>query len=71
MHLYYGTKANIKQVFVSAYIVVILLLLLRTCILRPQALCSSLEAKVKGSKKRRKGIVLSQEAIIVAEMGWG
>ena len=49
--------------------VVILVLLLRTCILSPQALCTSLlvATAVKGSKNRRK--LLSKVAIIIVEAG--
>ena len=48
--------------------VVILLLLLRTCNLRPQALLwSSLVAKVRGKKKRKRRF-LAKEFIIVVEL---
>ena len=56
------------QLSVESHMVVILLLLLRTCNLRPQALLSSsLVAKVRGKKKRKRRF-LAKEFIIVVEL---
>ena len=56
------------QLSVESHMVVILLLLLRTCNLRPQALLwSSLVAKVTGKKKRKRRF-LAKEFIIVVEL---
>ena len=49
----------------TSHIVAMLVLLLRTCILNPQALRTSFAAKVIGSKARRRSD-LDNEAIIVA-----